>query len=151
MVWNLPSFFCHVPSIQSCELSRLDLKGVSLVSIVAGSWPLVCLTADVVDLCAKQTKTTTEFCEFCFAFWACLKDRKNSISFGNRSDFRSFAFFDVHDLTKSGPYRWQWAQERWRSCHSSTCFINQCMNSVMKSFGQVCHLLSSRCVCVLFV
>ena len=40
MVWNL-SVFCHVPSIQSCELSRLDLKGVSLVSIVAGSWPLV--------------------------------------------------------------------------------------------------------------
>ena len=60
--------FCHVPNIQSCELSRIDLKGVSLVSIVAGSWPLVCLTADVVDLCAKQTKTTTEFCEFCFAF-----------------------------------------------------------------------------------
>ena len=50
-----------MPSIQSCELSRLDLKGVSLVSIVAGSWPLVCLTADVVDLCAKRTKTTTEF------------------------------------------------------------------------------------------
>ena len=76
MVWNLPSFFCHVPSIQSCELSRLDLKGVSLVSIVAGSWPLVCFTADVVNVCAKQTKTTTEFCEFCFAFWACLKDLK---------------------------------------------------------------------------
>ena len=67
MVWNL-SFFCHVPSIQSCELSRLDLKGVSLVSIVAGSWPLVCLTADVVDLCAKRTKTTTEFFEFALRF-----------------------------------------------------------------------------------
>ena len=53
-----------MPSIQSCELSRLDLKGVSLVSIGAGSWPLVCFTADVVDVCAKQTKTTTEFCEF---------------------------------------------------------------------------------------
>ena len=59
--------------------------------------------------------------------------------------------FDVHDLRKSGPYRWQWAQERWRSCHSSTCFTSQCMNSVMKSFGQVCHLLSSKCVCVLLV
>ena len=62
-----------MPSIQSCELSRLDLKGVSLVSIVAGSWPLVCFTAELVDVCVKQTKPTAEFCEFVFAFWACLR------------------------------------------------------------------------------
>lgn len=65
MVWNLPSFFCHVPSIQSCELSRLDLKGVSLVSIVAGSWPLVCFTAELVDVCKTNQQPT--FCEFCLA------------------------------------------------------------------------------------
>ena len=65
-------------------------------------------------MCAKQTKPTTEFCEFCFAFLACLKDLRELEEFSvfvNRSSLRSFAFFlDVHDLRKSGPYRWQWAQ-----------------------------------------
>ena len=67
MVWNLP-VFCHVPSIQSCELSRLDLKGVSLVSIVAGSWPLVCFTAELVDVC-KTNQTNSRVLRVCFAFW----------------------------------------------------------------------------------
>ena len=66
MVWDLPGF-CHVPSIQSCELSRLDLKGVSLVSIVAGSWPLVCFTAELVDVC-KTNQTNNRVFEFCLAF-----------------------------------------------------------------------------------
>ena len=61
-----------MPSIQSCELSRLDLKGVSLVSIVAGSWPLVCFTAELVDVC-KTNQTNSRVLRVCFAFWACLK------------------------------------------------------------------------------
>ena len=58
-----------MPSIQSCELSRLDLKGVSLVSVVAGSWPLACFTAELVDVCkTNQTNNRVLRVFLCFAF-----------------------------------------------------------------------------------
>ena len=151
-----------MPSIQSCELSRLDLKGVSLVSIVAGSWPFVCLTADVGRfVCKTNQNNNRRFVSF--ELWSlrmlCVFEeiwKEFIFEIVATRDLKEFLHvfvypcfeFDVHDLRKSGPYRWQWAQERWRSCHSSTCFTSQCMSSVMKSFGQVCHLLSSKCVCV---
>ena len=69
VVRTLPVFFVMCLSIQSCELSRLDLKGVSLVSVVAGSWPLACFTAELVDV-GKTNQTNNRVLRvfWCFAF-----------------------------------------------------------------------------------
>ena len=82
-------------SIQSCELSRLDLKGVSLVSVVAGSWPLACFTAELVDV-GKTNQTNNRvlrvFLVFC-VFGACLRLRDlGEFIFVSRSGLRSFVF-----------------------------------------------------------
>ena len=101
-------------------------------------------------MCVKQTKPTTEFCEFFVfcVFGACLRLRDlGEFIVVSRSGLRSFVFVWMSMTLESRDLIGGNGSERWKSCHMSTCFTNQCMNRVMKSFGQVCHLLSSRCVC----